>query len=480
MGVTREKWRSNFSEWFHEILDTAAIADYRYPIKGCGVWLPYGFKLRQNILTIMRKLLDETGHEEVLFPLMITSEMLKKEAEHIVSFEAQTFWITHAGDHKLDEEVALRPTSETAIAPMLKFWIRSHADLPKKLYQIVSVFRYETKATKPMIRVREVTTFKEAHTSHQSLNEAEEQVKLAVKLYSEFFDNLCLPYIISRRPDWDKFAGALYSIAFDTVLPDGRVLQIGTAHNLSQNFSKAFDISFENETGEQEFVYQTSYGISERVVAAVISIHGDDNGLVLPPKVAPIQVVIIPIPKKGGETGLIEKCREVGGKLRESGIRVEVDLREKLTPGVKYYEWERKGVPVRIEIGERELQQSKLTAVRRDTREKIVINEGNAVKEIKDLFANIEKALKEKATLWLKNHISTAENMEEVKTLLEKKGGIVEVGWCGGSDCGLKIEGETDARVLGAAIDVNEREQRRRCVVCGGVAKGLVRVARTY
>ena len=291
MGApSRDRWRSSFSEWFHDVISRAGVADYRYPVKGCGVWLPFGFKLRENVLAIMRRLLNETGHEEVLFPLLIPAEMLRKEAEHIRSFEGQTFWVSKAGDRDLGERLALRPTSEAAIAPMLKLWIRSHADLPKKLYQIVSVFRYETKATKPLIRVREVTTFKEAHTSHATYEEAERQVEEAVGIYRRFFDELCVPYLISKRPDWDKFAGALYSIAFDTIFPDGRTLQIGTAHNLGQNFSRAFEITFETVGGGREFVWQTSYGISERVIAALIAIHGDDHGLVIPPNIAPVPV----------------------------------------------------------------------------------------------------------------------------------------------------------------------------------------------
>ncbi|MEM3737422.1 MAG: proline--tRNA ligase [Candidatus Bathyarchaeia archaeon] len=480
MDAGRERWKSNFSEWFHEILDGASIADYRYPIKGCGVWLPYGFKLREGILTILRRILNETGHEEVLFPLLITDKMLRTESEHIGSFESQTFWVTRAGDRKLDEEMALRPTSETAIAPMLKLWIRSHADLPKKFYQIVSVFRYETRATKPLMRVREVTTFKEAHTCHQSLEEAEEQVRIAVRLYSQFFDELGLPYIVSRRPEWDKFAGAIYSIAFDTILPDGRVLQIGTAHNLGQNFSKAFDVSFETEGGKREFVYQTSYGVSERVVAAVIAIHGDDRGLVLPPKIAPVQVVVIPIPKKGGGGGLVEKCKEVGEVLRRTGLRTEVDLREKLTPGAKYYEWERKGVPVRVEIGERELQESQLTVVRRDTLERMRVNEIDALASISHILSDVGRFLKDRAALWLRDHLSIAEDLEETKRLIEERGGIVELGWCGSTSCGLAVEEKVDAKVLGTALNKASGKRAWRCVVCGQVANSSLRVARTY
>ena len=318
---TREKWSSNFSEWFRWVLDGAELYDYRYPIKGCGVWRPYGFKLRRNILEIIRKLLDSTGHDEILLPLLIPETLLAKESEHVKGFEGQVYWVTRGGYDDLDVKLALRPTSETALAPMLKLWIKSHADLPIKIYQIVSVFRYETKATRPLIRVREITTFKEAHTAHATFEDSERQIKEAVEIYSRFFDELYIPYVINIRPSWDKFAGALYTIAFDTLMPDGRVMQIGTVHNLGQNFSKAFDITYLKVDGTHDYVWQTCYGISERVIAALISIHGDDRGLIIPPNIAPIQIVIIPIPYKGVEEIVDKACREVYGILVKAGFR---------------------------------------------------------------------------------------------------------------------------------------------------------------
>jgi prolyl-tRNA synthetase len=480
LKVKRDKWQHSFSEWFQDINSGAGIVDYRYPIKGCGVWLPYGFKLRKNIIDVIRGLLDESGHEETLFPIMITSDMMEKEAVHIGSFQDQIFWVTHAGKHKLDDNLALRPTSEAAIAPMLKLWIRSHADLPKKIYQVVSIFRYETKATKPLIRVREVTTFKEAHTSHATPEEAEEQVKLAVKLYSNFFDELSLPYIISKRPEWDKFAGSTYSIAHDIIMPDGRALQIGTSHNLGQSFSKAFDITFELEDGSRKHIWQTSYGISERVIAAVVAIHGDDGGLVLPPKVAPTQVVIVPIPYKDSEELIVGKCKDVGDALRRRGIRVEVDLRMKLTPGAKFYEWEMKGVPLRIEIGPRDLEKGQVTMVRRDNGEKTQANFDVIVEEVQRSLDNISLALKKRASDWMKNRIHSAKSVEEIKVRGEENNlGVVETVWCGNEDCGLKMEEITGLKVLGTALEQKPVEGSK-CVSCGKAANHIIRLARTY
>ncbi|MEM2012487.1 MAG: proline--tRNA ligase, partial [Metallosphaera sp.] len=369
MKISREKWSSNFSEWFDWVISQAEIYDYgRYPVKGSGVWMPYGFKIRQNVTTLIRKLLDETGHEEVLFPLLIPETLLKKEAEHIKGFEKEVFWVTHGGEDELEERFALRPTSEVAITLMESLWIKGYSQLPRKFYQIVSVFRYETKATRPMIRVRELSTFKEAHTVHETFEDAARQVDEAVEIYSKFFDILGIPYLISRRPEWDKFAGAEYTIALDTIMPDGRALQIGTAHHLGQHFTKAMDYKVQRADGSHVHPHQTSYGISDRVIATVISINGDDHGPILPPVVAPIEGVIIPIPGKSEEdTEKINKyAMEVESVLKNSGIRVALDASEDKTPGEKYYIWELKGVPIRIEIGPRELNSGTAFLKRRD------------------------------------------------------------------------------------------------------------------
>jgi prolyl-tRNA synthetase len=286
--------KENFSEWYHELLKAGEIIDVRYPVKGMCVWYPFGFALRRNVYDLMRELLDP-DHQETQFPLLIPETEFMKEAEHIKGFEDEVYWVTHGGTSPLEIKLALRPTSETAIYPIFKLWVRSHADLPLKIYQIVNTFRYETKHTRPLIRLREITSFKEAHTVHATWDEAAEQVEAALTIYAEFYRRLAIPFLFARRPSWDKFPGSDYSIALDTVMPDGRTLQIGTAHLLGTNFATTYGITFENEGGEQEFANQTCYGVSERCIAALISVHGDDKGLVLPWSVAPVQVVIVPI-----------------------------------------------------------------------------------------------------------------------------------------------------------------------------------------
>jgi prolyl-tRNA synthetase len=477
--LKRERWSRQYGDWFRNVLIDADIMDYRYPIKGCGVWMPYGFKIRRNILKILRDLLDSTGHNETLFPLMIPETSLAKESAHVKSFEEECFWVTKGGLTPLKVKYALRPTSETAIAPMLKLWIRSHADLPKKLYQIVSVFRYETKATRPIIRTREVLSFKEAHTSHATLEEAEAQVEEAVEIYKRFFDEMGVPYRISRRPDWDKFAGAVYSLAFDMICPDGRTLQIGTVHNLGQNFSKAFDISYETERGTQEHIWQTCYGISGRAIAALFSIHGDDHGIVLPPNIAPTQVVIIPIPYEEKEEQINKAGEDIAAKLKAANVRAELDLRTDLTPGSKFYYWELRGIPIRVEVGPRDVENNEATIVRRDTLERQTCRMDELVAVVQELGEKMTRDLRRKAWQWMEDRVHRVGSLEEARRLLRRRAGIVEVLWCNRAECGHRLEEEVEARVLGVPIDTKEKVEGK-CVVCGRKAEHVVRAAIAY
>jgi prolyl-tRNA synthetase len=480
MDTPRHEERDkHFGTWFRRILVDAEILDYRYPIKGCGVWLPYGFKIRKHVTQLLRDLHDATGHEEVRFPIMVTETNLRKEAVHIRDFEDEVFWVTHGGLKPLEVRYALRPTSETAIYPMLQLWIRSHADLPKKLYQISSVFRCETKTTRPIIRVREVTTFKEAHTAHAAPEDAEAQVEEATHIYRDFFDRCGIPYLISRRPDWDKFPGALYSLSFDVVLPDGRTLQVGTVHNLGQNFSTAFDVQYETLTGEREHVWQTCYGISERAIGALLSVHGDDNGIVLPPDLAPIQIVIIPIPHKENPQILAETCTTIAEKLTASDIRVEVDRREDLTPGAKYYYWELRGVPLRLEIGPKEVQKGQVTLVRRDIFKRQTCDVSSLPTKLAETMEQMSSEMQEKARQALRRRIYRVDNLEQAKNLLEKRAGVVELSWCGEADCGHALEESVHASLLGTPADSSE-EIAGVCTICGKSASAIVRVAIAY
>ncbi len=468
---------SEFSEWFHNILEEAEIIDTRYPVKGMHVWLPQGFKIRKHTLNILKEILDE-DHEEVLFPLLIPEDELAKEAIHVKGFEEEVYWITHGGLTELNKKLALRPTSETAMYPMFSLWVRNHADLPMKFYQVVNTFRYETKHTRPLIRVREITTFKEAHTVHATAEETENQVQDAVKIYKKFFDMLGIPYTVSKRPEWDKFPGAEYTVAFDTIMPDGKTLQIGTVHNLGQTFAKTFDITYETATGEHEYVYQTCYGLSDRIIASVIGIHGDKSGLCMPPAIAPYQVVIVPIIFKKGAEEVLDFCRNLEDKLRrEANLRVYFDDRD-IRAGKKYYEWEMRGIPLRIEVGPRDLENKKVVTFRRDSQEKEIIDYNpDAISEnVNEILDNISLKMKDKAWKSFENSIRSVDSIDEAAEEMSKEGGIITFDWCGDQECGKDIEEKVRVDILG----VQESDKENSCINCDKPSKHLTLIAKTY
>ncbi|HDH28122.1 MAG TPA: proline--tRNA ligase, partial [Euryarchaeota archaeon] len=432
-----------------------------------------GHKLRAQVLKRIRALLDDAGHDEALFPLLIPEDEFMKEAIHVKGFEEEVYWVTHGGLTELNVKLAIRPTSETAIYPMFALWIRSHADLPLRVYQIVNTFRYETKATRPLIRLREITTFTEAHTAHSTYEDAEKQVQTAIEIYKDFFDSLGIPYVVSRRPEWDKFPGADYTMAFDTVLPDGRTLQIGTVHNLGSTFARTFDIMFENPAGEQEYAYQTCYGISDRVIASLLAVHGDDKGLSLMPDVAPFQCVVVPILFKGKE----EIVREAVSKavLHLKGLRVHVDTSES-TPGSKFYNWEMKGVPLRVEIGPRDAASSSAVLVRRDSGEKRTVKLSDLRQETNTVLDTITADMKKAAAQEFESWFTDAETLDDAQTVLKERKGVVRTVWCGEKGCGLEIEEVLGATLLGT----NGEKPEGNCVNCSGEGKEVLLIARSY
>ncbi len=478
--VERKKWSGEFSEWYNELIETAGIIDKRYPVKGMNVWLPYGLRIMRNIEAFIRSEMERTGHDEVLFPALIPETEFQKEAEHIAGFEGEVFWVTHAGHDPLDVRLILRPTSETAMYSMFSLWIRSHADLPFKVYQIVNVYRYETKHTRPLIRVREISRFFEAHTAHDSFEDAERQIKEDLEIFDNLANFLAIPYIISKRPDWDKFPGAYYSLGAEVIMPDGRTLQIGTMHNYRQNFAKAYNIQYETESGDHEYVHQTTFGMSERLLAAVIAIHGDDGGMVLPHTIAQIQVVMVPIPKKDAEADVFAYAREIAEELRKAGFRVHVDERD-IRPGRKFYDWELKGVPLRVEVGPRDVEGRKAVLSRRDTLEKVTVDRDAIVDEVRKTLNAIHENLYNRAKEFLENHIKRVDTIEEAKAVFEDRKGIVEIPWCGSEECGLRMEEELDAKMLGTPYpEENTKVEGKKCPVCGRDAKFVARFARTY
>ena len=475
----------SFSEWFDWVLREAELYDYgRYPVKGLGVWMPYGFKLRKHVIDLIRSLLDSTGHEEILLPLLIPEDLLAKEAEHVRGFEDQVFWVTHGGLEPLEVKLALRPTSETSLTYMESFWVKSYKQLPKKYYQVVSIFRYETRATRAMLRVREVTTFKEAHTLHEDFRDSERQVSEAVGIYSKFFDLLGIPYVVSRRPDWDKFPGAIYTIAFDTLMPDGRALQIGTVHNLGQNFTKVFEVKIQKKDESIDYAWQTSYGISERVIATLICVHGDERGLVLPFKVAPIQVVIVPIPAGSDEEKkrVFLEASKLSEHLGREGFRVLADLDEEKTPSEKFTYWELKGVPLRIDLGPKELSEGRATIFRRDTMSRLKVPLEKLSEALRELGGEIDKNLSKKAWDSFKTRIAEVKDFDTLEKALRERKYLIEVPWCGLKECADIVASKYGLEALGTPLRVEEEVKNRelRCPVCGKRAVTYMRYARKY
>ena len=469
---------TDFSEWFNNILEEAEIIDTRYPVKGMHVWLPQGFKIRKYTLNILRNILDE-DHEEVLFPLLIPEDELAKEAIHVKGFEDEVYWITHGGLTKLNKKLALRPTSETAMYPMFSLWVRSHSDLPMKFYQVVNTFRYETKHTRPLIRVREITTFIEAHTVHINKEDTENQVNRAIEIYKMFFDSLGLPYVITTRPEWDKFPGADYTVAFDTLLNDGKTLQIGTVHNLGQTFARTFDITYETESGEHEYVYQTCYGLSDRVIASILGVHGDEKGLCIPPVVSPYQIVIVPIIfKKGGEE-VLKFCKNIKEILKNEGnLRVKFDDRD-IRAGKKFYEWEMRGVPIRIEVGPRDIKDNKIVIVHRNNLKKEIMdyNPESFIDDIQRILHDVNNEMSEKSWKILNENIRSVESLEEAIDIINDKKGIISFNWCGENSCGSDLEEKMRVDILGIQKDCLGEN---KCINCDNPAKHVTLLARTY
>ena len=468
--------KEDFSDWYNELLWRAGIVDVRYPVKGLYVWFPYGFAIRKLVYQHLRDLLDR-DHQETLFPLLIPEQEFMKEKEHIKGFEDEVFWVTHGGVTPLEVRLALRPTSETAIYPMYALWLRSHADLPMKYYQIVNTFRHETKQTRPMIRAREITSFMESHTVHATWNDAEAQVESEIALTREFYDDMCIPIIISKRPDWDKFPGADYTIAVDAIMPNGRTLQIGTVHHLGTHFSRTFNIRFEDKDGMPQLANQTCYGISERSIAALISMHGDDKGLILPPSVAPTQILIVPILIGKRHDDLLAAAEVLEKDLTDAGFRVKLDSRD-LRPGAKYYWWELRGVPLRLELGPRDLDAGKVMAVTRYG-EKTALERSGIVWSVTQALNGITRLMRVSAEEHTKDRLCTVDSIGALEGALNG-GNVAVVCWCRERGCGDAIEEKASSSILGTDVrSAYVTCTEGCCIVCGKPGKATL-VGRTY
>ncbi len=476
-GVNVKK-SEDFSEWYTEVVLKSGLADYA-PIKGCMILREHSYAIWERIQDVFNKKIRESGHKNVYFPMFIPESFLKKEAEHFAGFVPEVAWVTEGGSSPLEEKLAIRPTSETIIYATYAKWIRSWRDLPIKLNQWCNIVRWETKATKPFLRTREFL-WQEGHTAHATKEDADKEVMDILNDYKAIMEKyLAIPVLVGVKTEKEKFAGALYTTTLEAMMPDGKALQMGTSHNLGQNFAKVFDIKFIGEDEKEHYVWQTSWGISTRIIGALVMVHGDDRGLVAPPKVAPVQVVIVPIPYKGADANaILAKAKEILEKLKEKSINVVLDDREEYTPGWKFNEWELKGVPVRIEIGPRDLKKKQITMARRDTYQKTTAEMHEAVQATEKLLEEIQNNLYTKAKTALEERTATVHNCDEFKKTLKEKGGFIKAAWCGSSKCEEKIKEETGATIR--LKPFGKEEPIANCVYCGGKAVEMVYFARSY
>jgi prolyl-tRNA synthetase len=445
IGIDKYK---EFDEWYHAVLREADIVDIRYPVKGMIVWKPYGLKALRLTQRILIELLEKTGHEEAYFPTLIPESIFAKESEFLKGFGGETFVVEGTATKRFNERLFIRPTSETVMYYMWNLWIKGRKDLPLKMYQVVNVFRYETKMTHPILRVREIMGFIEAHTAHATPDEAEQQIREAIEIYKAFFDRLQLSYFIVKTPPWDTFAGAEYNYDFITVMPDGKGLELGSVINLGQRFAKAFDIKFMDVDGQFKYVYQTCYGVSERVLGAVIGIHGDEIGLFFPPEVAPIQVVIVPIAKPDDKV-VLDYAKLVKKVLEERGVRVHLDDDPEHTPGWKYYYWEMKGVPTRIEVGPKEVSERTVTIARRDGGPKRVVKIEDLYRALVETWEDINRSLKNRSL----EHLRKLTTIVTECTTREETKGLIVAPWDGTREDAELLEKNFGKSVLGEIVE---------------------------
>lgn len=467
------KKSENFSEWYTQVILKAELADYA-PVKGCMVIRPYGYNIWENIQKSLDKRFKETGHQNAYFPLFIPESFLKKEAEHVKGFAPQVAWIMKGGEEDLQERLAVRPTSEAIICSMYAKWVKSYRDLPILINQWCNIVRWE-KTTRLFLRTTEFL-WQEGHTLHQTFEEAEREAKLILNIYIDFLkEELALPVIAGLKPPSERFAGAIRTYTIEALMPDGQALQSGTTHNLGQNFSKAFNIKFLDKDNREKHPWGSSWGVSTRLIGALIMMHGDDNGLVLPPKIAPIQIVLIPILYGKRDEKILEKC-EVIKKDLEKDFCIHFDNRKEYTPGWKFNHWELKGIPLRLEMGEKELEKNEIKIVSRDAQFKENIKIEKLKEILKEILEKIQKNLYNKAKISLEERIFFCEDIEEMKNRILEKKGMAKIFWCGKRECEEKIKEETKTTPRCIPFEKGEG----KCISCGKKTKLIIYYARAY
>jgi len=475
VGITVSK-NDNFSEWYTQVVVKAELADYA-PVKGLIVLRPDGYSIWESIKESPDKKLKETGHRNGFLPVLIPESLLGKEKEHFEGFNPEVFWVTHSGNSELGDKLALRPTSETLAYSLYSKWIKSWRDLPLKINFWNTALRAEIKGTKPFLRTSEFL-WQEGHTVHATKDEAEKEVADILELYKKTIEEeLAVPVVTGKKSEKDKFVGAVYTDTLESLMPDGKALQMGTAHFLGQNFSKPFDVKYLDENNNETFAWQTSWGVSWRLIGGMIMTHGDDKGLVLPPKVAPIQVVIIPIYySKEEKENVLQKACQIKDSLSNNDIRVHLDDREQLTPGFKFNDWEMKGIPIRIEIGPKDIAKNQVVLARRHNQTKISLDIDGLTEKTLSELKNIQKEMFDAAKKILDERVVRVSEYQQFKKELGN-GKMIDCSWCGNQTCEDKIKEETGADLRVIPSDNTKAET---CIYCKNSGTSNVLFARGY
>ncbi len=468
----------DYSQWYLDVVLKAQLADYG-PVKGCMVIRPYGYAIWEHMQADMDRRIKETGHVNAYFPLLIPKSFLEKEREHVEGFSPECAWVTIGGGEELEEPLAIRPTSEAMICTMYAKWVGSWRDLPILINQWCNVVRWE-KVTRPFLRTTEFL-WQEGHTLHAEADEAQAETLQMLHVYRAFCEEfLAMPVVWGQKTDAEKFAGALSTYAIEAMMGDGRALQAGTSHNLGQHFATAYEIEFLDKDQQRKKPWSTSWGTSTRLVGGMLMTHGDDSGLVLPPKLAPHQVVIVPIPPRKGDWNdeILPKARELAGLLKDAGVRVHLDDRDTQQTGFKYADWEMRGVPVRLELGPKDVEKDQCVLVRRDNREKAFVPLTGLAYELKKLLAQLQSDLFERAKQRLAEQTTEVSDYDEFKTVMAQRRGFLVAGWCGDAACEAKIKEETKATVR--VIPVEGEPDPGQCVRCDGPSPRRVYFAQAY
>lgn len=476
LGITVKK-SFDFSDWYTQCVLKSGIADYS-PSKGFIVLRPYGYAIWEIIKEILDNELKRTGHKNGFLPLLIPESLLTKEKDHFDGFMPEVFWVTRSGDCDLGEKLAVRPTSETLAYSMFSKWISSYRDLPLKLNFWNSALRAEIKSTKPLIRNSEFL-WQEGHTAHTDENDADKEVKMILDVYKYLIEEyLAIPTISGLKSDKEKFVGAKYTTSLESLMADGKVLQMATSHNLGQNFSKPFEIKFLDKDTNEQFVWQTSWGISWRVIGALIMVHGDDKGLILPPKISPTQVIIVPIYKDKSKEVVKQKAYELEKKLKDFNIRAFTDDRDEYTSGWKFNDWEMKGVPLRANIGLRDIEDNQVELIRRDTKERFYVKEKEFVNQTLSILQKIQSNLLDSAKKHLQTNTRTAASLVELLSVLDATGGFVACSWCGKRECEDLVKEKTTADIR--ILPFNPKNNVSTCIACGNQDTIEVYFGRAY